>query len=242
MIVAALASMPERLPYLEEVVDAIRPQVDVLRVYLNNFDAIPSFLSEEEGRLSSAAAGDLGDSGKFYWFDEREDTSHTHYLTLDDDLGYPDDYVSSLVREFDARSGSAIIGVHGSTLSQPIEDFVTSREERFRFYQGLERARTVHLLGTATTLLSRDTLNLNLDDFKSLRNASDLHLAIAAQRQKVPMIAVARPDQWITEERPWQAEGYSIWKSVRNHSTPQTKLARTALDSWQLFEDPLVMV
>ncbi len=239
MIVAALASMPERQPYLEKVVDAIRPQVDLLRVYLNNFDTIPSFLTEDEGRLSSEAMGDMGDSGKFYWFDGREDTAHSHYLTLDDDLGYPGNYVSTLVQEFDARNGRAIVGVHGSTLLQPIEDFVTSRDERFRFYQGLVRARTVHLLGTATTLLSQETLDLSLVDFRSLRNAADLHLAIAAQKQGVPMVAVARPEQWITEERPWQAEGYSIWKTVRNHSTPQTELARTAIANWQLFEDPL---
>jgi FkbM family methyltransferase len=239
MIVAVLASMPERTPYLEKVVEAIRPQVDALRVYLNNFDEIPPFLTQEEGRLSSEALGDLGDSGKFYWFDGREDIDHSHYLTLDDDLGYPGNYVSTMVHEFDARDRKAVVGVHGSTLLQPIKDFVTSRDERFRFYQGLERARKVHLLGTATTLLSRDTLDLTLDNFSSLRNAADLHLAIAAQRQSVPMIAVARPEQWITEERPWQAEGYSIWKAVRNHSSPQTLLASSAIHSWRLFNDPL---
>lgn len=52
LIVAAMATMPERLPHLENAVEALRPQVDVLRVYLNNFVEIPKFLSEEEAVLS----------------------------------------------------------------------------------------------------------------------------------------------------------------------------------------------
>jgi len=133
MIIAGIATMPDRLPYLEEVVGTIRPQVDVLRVYLNNFETVPSFLSSEEGCLSKNANGDLGDAGKFYWLDDKEKHDYSHYLTIDDDLGYPSNYVSTLVNEFDARDGQAVVGVHGSEFTDPIEDFVTSRKERYRF-------------------------------------------------------------------------------------------------------------
>lgn len=239
LIVAAMATMPERLPYLENAVEALRPQVDALRVYLNNFVEIPKFLSEEEAVLSGNAIGDLGDSGKFYWFDGKDGLDHTHYLTADDDIGHPPNYVDALVEEFDARDGKAILGVHGSTFLLPIEDFVTSRDERFRFYERLDRARTVHILGTATTLLSRDTIDLSLDDFK-MRNAADLQLAIAAQRQRVPMVAIARNENWVTEERPWTAEGFSIWKTTKqNGHSAQTNLARTAVSNWELHPDPL---
>lgn len=240
MIVAAMATMPERLPYLEGVVNALRPQVDVLRVYLNNFDEIPSFLSAEEGYLSSEAVGDLGDAGKFYWVNGKTGLDYSYYLSVDDDLGYPADYVATLMKEFDARKQKAIVGVHGSTFLHPIEDFVTSREARYRFYEKLDRAQVVHILGTATTILSRETVNLSLDDFR-LRNAADLQLAIAAQRQRVPMVAIARAENWITEERPWTAEGYSIWKTTKQpgRSVIQTNLARTAITTWKLYEDPL---
>lgn len=239
MIVAAMATMPERLPYLESTVESLRPQVDALRVYLNNFEEVPLFLSEEEAQLSGDAIGDLGDSGKFYWFNDKTDLDHTHYLTVDDDLGYPPNYVAALVEEFDARDGQAIVGLHGSTFSVPIENFVTSRDERFRFYENLNRARTVHILGTATTLLSRKTIDLSLDDF-SMRNAADLQLAIAAQRQRVPMVALARYKNWVTEERPWTNEGFSIWKTTKEQGcSAQTHLARTAVSSWRLYGDPL---
>jgi hypothetical protein len=144
------------------------------------------------------------------------------------------------VSEFDARGGKAVVGVHGSEFTDPVEDFVTSRKERYRFYEGLDDARRVHILGTATTILSRDTIKLSLDDFP-MRNAADLQLAVAAQRQQVPMIAIPRAENWVTEKRPWTAEGYSIWKETKanGHSHAQTHLARTAVSQWQLHPDPL---
>ena len=241
MIVAGIASMPERTEYLENTVEALRPQVDALRVYLNNFNEVPRFLRSDEGVISSRALGDLGDSGKFYWFERTNELDHSHYLTMDDDLGYPSDYVSRLVDEFDARDGKAIVGVHGSTFQSTISDFVDSRDERFPFNSGQAVPRSVHLLGTATTILSQRTLDLGLVDFSRLRNAADLHLGIAAQKQNVPMVVIARPENWITEERSWAEEGFSIWKDTKDagRHAPQTLLATTAINSWRLFDDPI---
>jgi hypothetical protein len=240
MIVAAMATMPNRLPYLEEVVETIRPQVDVLRVYLNGFIEPPEFLKAEEACLSNDADGDLGDAGKFYWLDDEELRDYTHYLTLDDDIGYPKDYVSKLKAEFDIRQGGAIVGVHGSEFSQPIVSFVESRQNRCRFYEGLEIPRSVHILGTATTMWGKDTIQLTKEDFP-LRNMGDLQLAIAAQKQNVPMVAIPRPEGWVTERRPWTDEGFSIWKQTKldGHSKVQTHLAQTAVNKWILRPDPL---
>ena len=58
MIIAAMATMPERLDILEKTVASLRPQVDVIRVYLNNFNEVPPFLNPEEGLLSQKASGD----------------------------------------------------------------------------------------------------------------------------------------------------------------------------------------
>lgn len=243
MIVAGMATMPDRLPYLESVVETVRPQVDILRVYLNNFNKLPSFLSAEEGCLSDDAEGDLGAEGKFYWIDGHDDTESDHYLTVDDDLGYPPDYVSRLLEESEVRGDRAIVGVHGSRFSLPIEDFVTSREVRHRFYEGLIAPEPVHMLGTGTTLIPREAIRLSMGNF-AMHNASDLQLAIAAQHQRTPMIAVARGKNWVEEVRPWTAEGYSIWKATkaegRRHA--KTELARTAVEHWQLFPDPVLAI
>jgi len=242
MIVAAMATMPERSPYLEHVVETIRPQVDLLKVYLNNFVKRPPFLEPDEVCFSDAAAGDLGDAGKFYWVDGRDGVNgYTHYATIDDDLAYPSDYIATLVKESNARNGKAIIGVHCSIFSDPVVDYSLSRQERHTFYEPLSSAKPVNMLGTGTALLGRKTLALSLEnDFLAIRNAADLQLAIAAQKQEVPMVAIARPKKWITEIRPWNEESFSIWQDIlRNGWQAETALARTAISTWRVHADPI---
>lgn len=65
MILATMATMSSRAPYIEEAIETIHPQVDAVRIYLNNFDEIPAFFSREEVVLSQDAAGDLGAEGNF---------------------------------------------------------------------------------------------------------------------------------------------------------------------------------
>ncbi len=72
MIIAGMATMPDRLSFLKEVVEIVRPQVDVLRVYLNGFVKVPDVLRPEEAMLSSDARGDLGAEGKLYWIDGKD--------------------------------------------------------------------------------------------------------------------------------------------------------------------------
>ena len=110
MTIAAIATMPERLHLLEKVILSLRSQVDIIQVYLNNFETIPTFLASEEALLSRDALGDIGDAGKFFWFDKEE---YDYYLTVDDDLLYPENYVSTLIHEFEKRHKKAIIGVRG---------------------------------------------------------------------------------------------------------------------------------
>lgn len=239
MIMAAMATMPERSPYLREAVESIRPQVDTLRVYLNGFEEVPDCLEPDEAVFSQDAVGDLGAEGKFYWYDRAEGQEHRHYMTIDDDLHYPPDYVDRLREEYDARDGRAIVGVHGFVFDEPITSYVTSRKERYRFNDALETPKPVHILGTNTTMLGHATLTLSLADFPR-RNTSDLQLATVAQRMGVPLVSIPRPKDWIRETRPVDAPGFSIWGEVKsNQGRTKAALARVAVPKWQLYPDPL---
>lgn len=234
MILAAMATMPERIRTLEQVVAALRPQVDELRVYLNNFERVPDFLTSREMVLSAAAAGDVGDAGKFYWFDKEQ---CDYYFTVDDDLLYPTNYVARLIEEFEARKRTVVVGVHGFVFSTPIESYVRSRKERYKSTAALDQAHTVHVLGTGTTVLHPATIRLSMADFPR-RNMADLQLAIAAQRQQVPMIVIPRPAGWIheLEDPSHPPSGFSIWQEVKAHDgQAEAELARTALPEWRLF-------
>ena len=62
---------------------------------------------------------------------------------------------------------------------------------------------------------------------------ADLWLAVAAKRQKVPMIAIERPEVWL---RPLaEADESSLYSEALNHSQLQTGIVRDE-ESWRLDE------
>ena len=79
-----IATMPSRIDQLRLTLDSLRPQFDEIRIYLNEFTYVPSFVKE----FTYFQGGEnLTDNGKFYGLkDLKEDE---YYFTLDDDIIYP---------------------------------------------------------------------------------------------------------------------------------------------------------
>ena len=86
MITANLATIKSRRYTLQGVIDSLKDQVDTVRVYANDY--IP------EVRDAEVYTGeDYTDNSKFYWLPKSEGI----YLSCDDDLIYPPDYVETIL-------------------------------------------------------------------------------------------------------------------------------------------------
>lgn len=230
-----MATTPARLSTLQEAVASLRPQVQALRVYLNGFTVRPEFLAPQEVVFSHEASGNLGAEGKFYWFDKEH---YTYYLSVDDDLRYPPDYTARLIEAFERRRRRALIGVHGFVFAEPLVSYTESRQARYKCTRALAADTSVHVLGTATTLLHPAVLPLTMANFPR-RNMADLQLAIAAQRHRIPLIAVQREADWIQELLSPSAVP-SIWSATKADGGQQkAAVARQAVQQWQLWPDPL---
>ena len=92
-----MATMPERIRALEEVIPTIIHQCDELNIYLNLFETVPGFLKHPKIKIyrSQDCLGDLGDVGKFYKCDE---WTEGYIFTVDDKLLYPKTYVKDMIR------------------------------------------------------------------------------------------------------------------------------------------------
>jgi hypothetical protein len=191
---AAVASVPGRQAQLAAVVAAIAPQVDVLHVYLNGYATVPDFLQGNPAiRVArSQEWGDVRDNGKFFFLNE----AGSYYITLDDDLAYPADYVRTLLLNIEKYGRQAVVGVHGVLLADPLTQFYANRTV-LHFTHALEADRSVHLLGTGTVAFHRDTLALTYSDFGE-PGMADLWFAIAAKRQGVPLRCIGRGDRWVS--------------------------------------------
>lgn len=191
--VGALASFPPRRESLRAAVESILPQLDELNIYLNNYDDVPAFLLHPKIRVarSHQAAGDLRDNGKFYALPEGSDA---YIFTLDDDIIYPPDYVTEMIRHIELLGRAGIVGVHGVIF--PEGEFVDLRQRTVFKFDKASEGRFVDLLGTGTTAWHSSTLKVGLQDFGTT-GVCDLWFARKAAGNEIPMYSVPRAERWL---------------------------------------------
>jgi len=210
-VTISLASIPSRGKTLEKVVSALLPQADQLNVYLNGYDTVPAFLDNEKIDVATSQEhGDRGDAGKFYWVG----LDDGYYITCDDDIIYPKNYVARLVAEIEHYEKKAVVGFHGSIFLDKFITFVKSRES-FRFGDELKENTNVHVLGTGASGFHQSTIEISLEHFKH-PNMADMWLAVEGQLQGVPFICLSRKEGWMKDM------GYYD-DSIFNHSKKGTK-------------------
>src|SRR5262245_24698174 len=93
--VGGMATMPPRSGTAPRAIASILPQVSRLWLFLDRFDAVPSYaLDSRIGVLRSQDCGDLRANGKLLGL--VQESSPCTFFSLDDDIEYPIDYCFEL--------------------------------------------------------------------------------------------------------------------------------------------------
>ena len=216
MRVAMLASIPEREKMLEKTVESLRPQVDEIRVALNDYPYVPKFLSKREVVMLDNSKGD---AGKHYFADQFEG----YLLTCDDDLIYPSGYVEKMIAG--VKEHHCACTLHGRVYNyRPILNFQMS----FIGYPCLETLRRdvrVDIGGDGVMCWHTDFLKIRYENFES-KNMSQLWFSKQCLEQDVMIMCLAHEGDYLTYQRPQ----WTIWdESAKNGFREQTELMRTFL-------------
>jgi hypothetical protein len=213
--VATIATMRSRLESFRMVFQIVRPQVEHVFVYLDGYDNPPSFLKGLAG-VSVHRAEDVGNmhaASRLLCL--RELTSPSVVAIVDDDILYPPDYVERLTRALQRFRGNALVGVHGRVFTPPHRSYVRDAVPLY-FGIKLERAQSVHELGTGTCAFVSNRLPLDPRGWDRF-DMSDITVAIEAQKRGLPRIAIARPAGWM---RPIElGQDDSIWSRTQKDET-----------------------
>lgn len=193
MITASLSTVAWRRPALERMLPTIVPQVDRLNVYLQGYDAVPDCLRGEKIHVIDGRDHprwtELRSNAKLFWAAQGLVDPGVH-LCVDDDIDYPPSYVARVTEGIDRYRRRAVVGFHGSRYTDRVESIRTDRTE-WHYEKACDADTAVHVIGTGTIGWHTDTLRLTPDDAAGW-DGIDLRVAIAAQRQQVPMVCLRR--------------------------------------------------
>lgn len=212
MIYATLATYPPRLGNLPALIRAISPQVDCLRIVLNEFEEIPDFCKGIANVEAHIPTKDTKDTGKFLFPVGDEDW----LFTVDDDILYPDDYVKTSISLLESTNVPNVIGgyhgtiyrkhprLHSRTLRKLLGKdlrFVVGSRTTFAFPKELTQAVYVEQLGTGVALMrGRDA-----PPFQAIRHGQKF-VDIVASRwwhlNKRNLVCLPRPENWLAEREP----------------------------------------
>jgi len=223
--IAAIATLASRLTTFQKVLPIIHAQVDHVFVYLDGYSTIPSFL-ENFDRVTARRAEDVGNlhcSSRFLCLQELR--TPTVVAIVDDDIIYPPDYIDRMTGALQRVEGKAIVGVHGRIFMPPHQSYVRD-VLTFHFTHQLARPCHVHELGTGTCAFASSYFRIDPREWDR-HDMDDVAIAIDAQRQGLPRIAIARPAGWLRPGAESQSD--SLWNRILIDDSEHSRRMRTLL-------------
>ena len=229
----AMATMPSRLPYLQKSIRSIIEQVDELKIYCNGFEELPDLggIDIDYGKIEMYLGPDLGSAGRFFW----AELNRGYYITIDDDLEYPPNYVEYMISKVEEYKRQAIITLHGKILEQPLVYWIGTGPGRMKaVYACLARVDNdydCHVAGTGASVYHANTLKIKMSDFKN-RNLDDVEFSILAQKQNAPIIVVKHDEGFLKYLFP--PDSGTIWAETIKNPWPLIRLAQS--HQWRLIK------
>lgn len=198
-VVACLATIPSRKKELRLVCEGLLPQVDRLFIYFNNYkeSEVPLWAKsidkvEYETSLDGQY-GDLGDVGKFYFCsEEMKDKYGINGLvfTCDDDIVYPDWYVSRTVSLIKDQYEGEVLSYHGSIINNKNRNYHRGGiVKSFKVADSVEGFNRVNVGGTGCMCFNVNTFRPSLKMFQ-FTNMSDIFIARLCNESRINITVV----------------------------------------------------
>jgi hypothetical protein len=196
-VIFNMATMPPRIPALEETIPYMLRLCDELHIYLNEFETIPPILLHEKIHIyrSQDHLGDMGDVGKFFTCADWH-KKDAYIFTVDDKLIYPPDYVDRSVEAIELYGRKAVISFHGRNLKANCRSYYFDATSFFGVLSSVPVDQFAHELGTGAMSYHSSQLKINLSIFPTI-NMTDILFSIFLQKKKIPILIRNHTKGWV---------------------------------------------
>lgn len=230
MIIAGIASIPERQASLWDTVSSLYNQVDEIALVLNGYEENPfeGWIMPKLKVYMSAA--NIGDQGKFALMHEYKDSDY--WFACDDDIIYPTDFTSKMISKLKEHEDFAVIGCHGRIMAGQVKSYYNDTKMVVHFQARNEEDKRVNVAAMNSACFKVGNLRLTLKDFP-LKNMTDIFVAIKAQKMKMPVVIIKHEADWIIQNKVVDLKK-SIYSTHRDKDEAQTKMINSVKD-WTIY-------
>lgn len=228
MILAGIATMRERHKSLIDTLESLAPQVDMIGVCLNDytpgdFEMLRVDLSEQVMKCTMfyIPGEDLTDAGKFAFWDRMR---WEFYLSCDDDLIYPPDYVKSIVER--CNFYDCPVSYHGYNLKEG-KPFIQARAHKIHCLHSHPADEWRDVIGTGVACFPFGCFTDKEGDNQLAYlgfepKMADLNVMKLAKRMEVPLMALQHEGGWITHSDKVDRKR-TIWAETAKDDSKQTE-------------------
>ncbi|GAG00882.1 unnamed protein product, partial [marine sediment metagenome] len=226
-VVAGMATFPLRESVAKRTVLSIIDQVDELGIYLNNYNHVPSYMRHPKIRVfrDFEEKGDLNDVGKFYML-KYQKIQDGYYISIDDDILYPPNYVNMLICKSQQYQDKAIVGVHGTFYPNEFTRVFQKDRTVLSYKFELLTDTQVAFLGTGTMLYPLQLLGdvdfKYLFDSQGMHGKLDIYMAWYAKHFKIVNICIARKKAWMQDIHTPKTATHTLWNRFKNDDKTHT--------------------
>lgn len=182
-----------RMESLLKTVESIYNQCDELNIFLNDFyGEIPQIFLDDKINIYFSD-NRFGDALKF----ARLEDSEGYYLTIDDDLIYPENYVDYMVARCKEYSNQRVITLHGRKFqSFPIQSYYKSHSEYYHCLQPMRKNVLVQFGGTGVMCFHTSLLKIPFHFFE-LPNMADIWVGKYCIENNIEIICITHPKDFL---------------------------------------------
>lgn len=213
-IICGIATTLERKDSLKDTVDSIINQVDELIVYQNDYNEVFDFLKNDKIKvLSSINTGvNMGDAGKFYLVGEYP---NSYYLTIDDDIIYPVDYVETIINGLKKYNNKVIVSHHGRLFGDNVNNYYADYIKSYHFrleHIGYDR---VHTPGTGVMGFHTKHVPIKFSDF-IYPNMADIIVGVKMSKLDIDCICLPHKENWLKDSTKYD-QHHSLFNKNKNN-------------------------
>jgi hypothetical protein len=206
----------KRIDSLVKTIKSIYDQCDEINIFLNDHEGEipPQFLDKKINLYFSDNR--YGDALKFAKLIE----SDGYYLTIDDDLIYPPNYVDHMITRCKEFSNKRVITLHGRKFSgDPIKSFYNSYIEFYHCLGHQKRDALIHFGGTGVMCFHTSLMKIPITYFEH-PNMADVWVGKYCFENNIEVLSIAHDKNFLT----YQPQKTTIFDSESKSDTIQTKI------------------